>query len=111
MDLGMTERVKPLVDKVRTMVRDEIMPLDHEYEAEIGKTGDRFEHTPRQLDILEGLKAKARERNLWNFFLTHSDRGYGLTTVEYAFLAEEMGWSRLAAEVFNCSAPTPATWR
>ena len=105
MDLGMTERVKPLVDKVRTMVRDEIMPLDHEYEAEIGKTGDRFEHTPRQLDILEGLKAKARERKLWNFFLTHSDRGYGLTTVEYAFLAEEMGWSRLAAEVFNCSAP------
>jgi acyl-CoA dehydrogenase len=105
MDLGMTERVKPLVDKVRTMVRDEIMPLDHEYEAEIGKTGDRFEHTPRQLDILEGLKVKARERQLWNFFLTHSDRGYGLTTVEYAFLAEEMGWSRLAAEVFNCSAP------
>jgi acyl-CoA dehydrogenase len=105
MDLGMTPKVKPLVEKVRAMVRDEIMPLEEEYEAEIGKGGDRFVYTRRQTDILEGLKAKARERGLWNFFLTGSDRGYGLTTVEYAYLAEEMGWSRLAPEVFNCSAP------
>jgi acyl-CoA dehydrogenase len=59
----------------------------------------------RATEILEGLKAKARERGLWNFWLTHSDRGPGLTTVEYAYLAEEMGKSHLAAEVFNCSAP------
>jgi acyl-CoA dehydrogenase len=105
MDLGMTPKVKPLVEKVRAMVREEIMPLEEEYEAEIGKAGDRFVFTKRQTEILEGLKAKARERGLWNFFLTHSDRGYGLTTVEYAYLAEEMGWSRLGPEVFNCAAP------
>jgi acyl-CoA dehydrogenase len=105
MDLGMTPKVKPLVEKVRAMVREEVMPLEEEYEAEIGRAGDRFAFTPRQTEILEGLKAKARERGLWNFFLTHSDKGYGLTTVEYAYLAEEMGWSRLAPEVFNCSAP------
>ena len=104
MDLGVSERVKPLIEQVRRMTRDEIMPLEEEYEAEIAK-GDHFEITPRQAEILEGLKAKARERRLWNFFLTHSERGYGLTTVEYAYLAEEMGWSRLAAEVFNCAAP------
>jgi acyl-CoA dehydrogenase len=107
MDLGMSERVRPLVEQVRAMVRDEIMPLEEEYHAEIGKAegGDRFALSPRQVEILEGLKAKARERGLWNFFLTRSDRGYGLTTVEYAYLAEEMGWSRLAPEVFNCAAP------
>ncbi len=105
MDLGMTPKVKPLVEKVRAMVRDEIVPLEEEYEAEIGKAGDRFVHTKRQTEILEGLKAKARERGLWNFWLTASDKGYGLTTVEYAYLAEEMGWSRLAPETFNCSAP------
>jgi acyl-CoA dehydrogenase len=105
MDLGMTPKVKPLVEKVRAMVREEIMPLEEEYEAEIGGGGDRFAFTPRQTEILEGLKAKAKERGLWNFFLTHSGKGYGLTTVEYAYLAEEMGWSRLAPEVFNCSAP------
>jgi acyl-CoA dehydrogenase len=105
MDLGMTPKVKPLVEKVRAMVRDEIMPLEEEYEAEIGKSGDRWTYTKRQEEIREGLKAKARERGLWNFFLTHSDKGYGLNTVEYAYLAEEMGWSRLAPETFNCAAP------
>jgi acyl-CoA dehydrogenase len=105
MDLGMTPKVKPLVEKVRAMVRDEIMPLEEEYEAEVGKEGSRFVYTRRQTEILEGLKAKAQERGLWNFWLTASDKGYGLTTVEYAYLAEEMGWSRLAPETFNCSAP------
>ncbi|WP_417470509.1 acyl-CoA dehydrogenase family protein [Maricaulis sp.] len=107
MDLGITERVRPLIDQVRAMVRDEILPLEDEYHAEVGKAagGDRFAFTERQVEIRETLKAKARERGLWNFWLTGSDRGYGLTTLEYAYLAEEMGWSFLAPEVFNCSAP------
>lgn len=105
MDLGMTERLKPLHEQVARMVRDEIEPLDAEFLAEIGKDGDRWAHTRRQTEILEGLKRKARERGLWNFWLTGSDRGYGLTTVEYAYLAEEMGKAHLGAETFNCSAP------
>ncbi len=89
------------------MVRDEILPLEDEYHAEVGKAagGDRFAFTDRQVEIRETLKAKARERGLWNFWLTGSDRGYGLSTLEYAYLAEEMGWSFLAPEIFNCSAP------
>jgi acyl-CoA dehydrogenase len=105
MDLGMTERVKPLVEKVRRMVQEEIAPLDEEFHAEVGRNGNRFEYTPRMTEILEGLKAKAKERGLWNFWLTGSEKGLGLTTVEYAYLAEEMGKVRIAAEVFNCSAP------
>lgn len=105
MNLGMSERLKPLHEKVAQMVRDEIMPLDHEFLAEVGKNGDRWAYTARQTEILEGLKAKAKERGLWNFWLTDSDRGYGLTTVEYAYLAEEMGKAHLGAETFNCSAP------
>ena len=105
MALGMTERLKPIHDKVARMVRDEIMPLDEEFLAEVGANGDRWTYTPRQSEILEGLKAKARERGLWNFWLTDSARGYGLSTVEYAYLAEEMGKAHLGAEVFNCSAP------
>lgn len=106
MDLGMSERVKPLVEAVRQMVREEIMPLDAEYHAEVGKApGGRFAFTDRQVEIRESLKKTARERGLWNFWLTDSERGYGLSTVEYAYLAEEMGWVPLAAEIFNCSAP------
>ncbi len=105
MALGMTERLKPIHEKVARMVREEILPLDEEFLAEVGRDGDRWSFTPRQSEILEGLKAKARERGLWNFWLTDSTRGYGLTTVEYAYLAEEMGKAHLGAEVFNCSAP------
>ncbi|HUF85808.1 MAG TPA: acyl-CoA dehydrogenase family protein [Thermohalobaculum sp.] len=105
MNLGMSDRVKPLVEQVRAMIADEIAPADAEFHAEIGKAGDRFMLTDRQVEILDGLKAKARERGLWNFWLTNTDRGPGLTNVEYAYLAEEMGKVRIGAEVFNCSAP------
>ncbi len=108
MDLAPSEKVKPLMEAVRQMVREEALPQEAEYHAEVGRhpTGDRFQLTDRQLEILGALKAKARERGLWNFWLTDSERGYGLSTVEYAFLAEEMGWSpHFGAEIFNCAAP------
>ena len=60
MDLGVTEKVRPLVAAVRAMVRDEIIPVEHDYEAEIGKGGDRFAYTARMTEIMEWLKAKAR---------------------------------------------------
>ncbi len=107
MDLGVSDKVRPLIDKVREMVETEIAPLDAEYDSEVGKhpSGDRFQHTDRQLEILNGLKDLAKSRGLWNFWLTDSDKGYGLSTVEYAYLAEEMGKVGIAAEVFNCNAP------
>jgi acyl-CoA dehydrogenase len=105
MNLGMPERLKPIHERVARMVREEIIPLDDEFLAEVGKGGDRWSYSERQTEILEGLKAKARERGLWNFWLTDSERGYGLSTVEYAYLAEEMGKAHLGAETFNCSAP------
>ncbi|MCC0035783.1 MAG: acyl-CoA dehydrogenase family protein [Hoeflea sp.] len=103
MDLGVTKHLQPILEAVRDMVRNEIMPLDEEFLAEVGAKGDRWSYTPRQTEILEGLKAKAKERGLWNLWRTQSDRG--LTTVEYAYLAEEMGKAHLGAETFNCSAP------
>ncbi|PIE12134.1 MAG: acyl-CoA dehydrogenase [Rhodobacterales bacterium] len=107
MDLGITARLEPLLADVRQMIEEDIAPVCDEFEEEVGKhpSGDRFQHTERQLEILNGLKAKAKERGLWNFWLTDSERGFGLSTVEYAYLAEEMGKEPLAAEVFNCSAP------
>jgi acyl-CoA dehydrogenase len=105
MALGMTERLKPIHERVSCMVREEIGPLDAEFLSEVGKEGDRWAFTDRQREILRELKGKARERGLWNFWLTGSESGYGLTTVEYAYLAEEMGRAHLGPETFNCSAP------
>ena len=55
--------------------------------------------------VVEELKPLAKSRHLWNFFLPHSDRGAGLSNLEYAPLCEVMGRSHLAPEIFNCSAP------
>lgn len=103
MDLGKTERLKPILTAVKEMIADDIIPLDADFLAEVG-IGDRWTYTPRQTEILEGLKQKARANGLWNLWDTFRD-GPQLNTVEYAYLAEEMGKSHLAAEVFNCNAP------
>ncbi|MEL7229957.1 MAG: acyl-CoA dehydrogenase family protein, partial [Pseudomonadota bacterium] len=104
MDLGLSAKATDLRDRVAEMIRDEVAPKEVEFLADVSK-GDRWEYTPRMSEILEGLKAEAKKRGLWNFWLTDSERGYGLTTVEYAYLAEEMGKAHLGAETFNCSAP------
>lgn len=103
MDLGQTARLKPVLAAVKAMIADEIAPLDAEFLSQVD-IGDRWQFTPRQTAILEGLKARARDLGLWNFWDTFRD-GPSLNTVEYAYLAEEMGKSHLAAEVFNCNAP------
>ena len=104
MNLGVSKRVKPLLDAVRAFVNEKVVPVDEEFLSEVDK-GDRWSLTDRQAEILDGLKSAARKQGLWNFWLTDSERGYGLSTVEYAYLAEETGRAHLAAEVFNCSAP------
>jgi acyl-CoA dehydrogenase len=103
MDLGISANVAPLLEEVRQFIKDEVLPLEEEYYAEIA-VGDRWQFTEKQTDIMASLKGKARDKGLWNFFLT-DETGSGLNTVEYAYLAEEMGKSHMAAEVFNCSAP------
>ena len=104
MNFGMRPDNRALLARVAEMIRNEVMPLEKAYHDEIGK-GDRWQYTDRQAEILEGLKAKAKAAGLWNFWLTDSEKGFGLSTVEYAYFAEEMGRTPLGAEVFNCSAP------
>ncbi len=104
MDLGVSDRVRPLLDAVRAFITDRVLPVDEEFLDEVAK-GDRWSLTARQAEILDDLKSTARQQGLWNFWLTDSEKGYGLSTVEYAWLAEETGRAHLAAEAFNCSAP------
>ncbi|MDA8746724.1 acyl-CoA dehydrogenase family protein [Litoreibacter sp.] len=102
MHLGPSDRLLPIRDAVSAMVSDEIAPLEEAYFAEV-EIGDRWQMTDRQVEIIEGLKAKAKARGLWN--LWSSQTGHQLSTVDYAYLAEEMGKAHLGPETFNCNAP------
>lgn len=104
MDLGISANVAPILEAVKRFIADEIEPVEREFLDQIN-VGDRWQFTERQVEIMTEMKAKAKAAGLWNFFLTDGAAGSGLNTVEYAYLAEEMGKSHLAAEAFNCSAP------
>ena len=104
MDLGLSEELVEVREKIRTFVEEKVEPVELEYHNEVS-VGDRWSHTPRQDEIMESLKAEARRLGLWNFFLPESQGGAGISNLHYAHLAEIMGRSRLASEAFNCSAP------
>ncbi len=103
MNLGLSESAKKLLAVAQEMIREEIIPRDEEFLAEVDK-GDRWQFTDRQIQILDQLKASAQSHGLWNLWHTDGPGG-ALNTVEYAYFAEEMGKSHLAPEVFNCNAP------
>ncbi|MDP6652726.1 MAG: acyl-CoA dehydrogenase family protein [Gammaproteobacteria bacterium] len=104
MDLGLSEELTEVREKIRNFVQEKVEPAEQEYHSEVS-VDDRWSHTPRQDEILNGLKDAAREMGMWNFFLPESQGGAGISNLEYAHLAEIMGRSRLASEAFNCSAP------
>lgn len=104
MDLGLSEEMVEIREKILDFVENKVEPVEGEYHSEVS-VGDRWSHTPRQEEILNDLKAIARDMGLWNFFLPESQGGAGISNLEYAHLAEIMGRSRLASEAFNCSAP------
>jgi acyl-CoA dehydrogenase len=94
-----SDKAKDFQQRLRAFMETHIYPNEQRYHDEIEQ--DRWSPPP----ILDELKPKARAEGLWNLFLPDEERGAGLTNLAYAPLCEIMGRSRLAPEVFNCSAP------
>ena len=104
MNFEHSDKVKDLLARVSKFMDDNIYPAEAVYAEQMQAFRD--EGNPWQVvPIVEDLKKKARAEGLWNFFLPESSYGFGLTNLEYAPLAELMGRSGIASEVFNCSAP------
>lgn len=104
-NLEMSEKAKPLLAAVIKHIRENVDPItDEYYRLGEGRT-DRWSHAPGQLELLETAKKKARESGLWNFFLPNAETGEGLSNLDYAYIAAELGKSPLASETLNCSAP------
>ncbi|MEM7218564.1 MAG: acyl-CoA dehydrogenase family protein [Pseudomonadota bacterium] len=105
-NLAMSEEAQPLMDAVLTHIDQNVDPITEEFYALNNEKTDRWDWHPRQLELLEGAKNKAKESGLWNFFLPDHDAfGKGLTNLDYAYIASELGKSPLASESLNCSAP------
>jgi len=101
MDFAYSENVNKLRQQVNDFMERYIYPNEQTYRQQIAASGNPHHHA----EIVDELKAKAREAGLWNLFLPDKEYGAGLTNLEYAPLAEIMGRVAWASEVFNCSAP------
>ncbi|HEY0329673.1 MAG TPA: acyl-CoA dehydrogenase family protein [Rhodopseudomonas sp.] len=106
MDFNLSDRQREWLDRVNAFMDAHVRPAVPIY-REQDEAGERWKVIP----ILEDLKKKAKAEGLWNMFMppsSHEDdefRGAGLSNLEYALLAEQMGRIGFASEVFNCSAP------
>lgn len=103
MNFEYSEKSLALQKRVNDFMVEHIYPHEKEIQA--------FHHNPENLwqdfPKLEEWKAAAKAEGLWNLFLPkdYGALSSGLTNLEYAPLAELMGRSKIASEVFNCSAP------
>ena len=104
-NLALSDKARPLLENVKAFIRDEIEPATAEYFALGADRQDRWSFGPGQLELLDGLKAKAKSAGLWNFFLPDADTGEGLSNLDYAYIAQELGKNPIASECLNCSAP------
>src|SRR5918999_2336040 len=104
-NLGMSPEARPLLDQVKAFVADEVEPITEEFFALGADREDRWSFAPGQLELLDGVKAKAKANGLWNFFLPNAETGEGLSNLDYAYIAQELGKNPLASECLNCSAP------
>ncbi len=111
MDFTLNERETYWRDRIKDHIDRHVRPRMKDYHAEQA-TGSRW----KVLQVVEEEKARAKAAGLWNLFMPPSSghphvddtvefEGPGLTNLEYALCAEEMGRVGMASEVFNCAAP------
>ncbi|MEA3089497.1 MAG: acyl-CoA dehydrogenase [Caballeronia sp.] len=104
MNFDYTPKVQELRQKLSHFFDEHIYPNERAFNSEVAANranGNAWVPTA----LIETLKQQARDAGLWNLFLPESERGAGLSNLEYAPLCEIMGRVPWAPEVFNCGAP------
>ena len=104
-DLSMSEKARPLLERVKAFIAEEVEPMEREFFPLGEGRADRWSFAPGQLELLDGVKSKAKAQGLWNFFLPDAETGEGLSNLDYAYIAFELGKTSLGPECLNCSAP------
>jgi acyl-CoA dehydrogenase len=98
MNFDHSNKAREYASKIQSFMDEHIKPFEHQLWTEQGSDWQQWTVHPR----IEELKSVAKEAGLWNLFLPAIS---GLTNAEYAPLAEIMGYTPLASEIFNCNAP------
>jgi acyl-CoA dehydrogenase len=104
MDFAYSPKVIDLQKRLIAFMEAHIYPAEKVFQDEV-EANRRAGNPWVATNIMEELKRKAKAEGLWNLFLPESDRGAGLTNLEYAPLCEIMGRAWIAPEAFNCNAP------
>jgi acyl-CoA dehydrogenase len=105
LNLSMSEHAVPLYEAVKAFIQNEVEPITAEYFRLGQARTQHWGYGDGQLELLDGVKAKAKANGLWNFFLPNAETGQGLSNLDYAYIAQELGKNPLASECLNCSAP------
>ena len=101
MDFNHSDKVLDLMEQLNAFMDEHVYPNEEAYTNHFKNTDNKWVSPP----LMQELKTKAKDAGLWNLFLPESERGAGLSNLEYAPLAEIMGRVFFASEVFNCNAP------
>ena len=101
MDFSYSQKVEDYRARLSAFMDEVVYPHERTFFEQLEASSNRWNVPP----VMEEMKAKARDAELWNLFLPDSTYGAGLANLEYAPLCEIMGRSPIAPEVFNCSAP------
>jgi acyl-CoA dehydrogenase len=104
-DLRMSAKATPLYEHVKRFIKETVEPMNAEWDRLAEGHKERWSFAPGQLEVLEVAKNKAKAEGLWNFFLPNAETGEGLSNLDYAYIAVELGKVPLASETMNCSAP------
>jgi acyl-CoA dehydrogenase len=99
-DFEYSNKVNDLRERVQAFMDEHVYPNEKAMQEHLATTDNPWVTPP----LMEELKVKAREAGLWNLFLP-GEHGAGLNNLEYAPLAEIMGWVMWSSEAFNCMAP------
>ena len=99
MNLALSPDAEQLLERLRAFMTAEVYPREAAYHEELDAAENRF----APLKTMDLLKEKAQAAGLWNLWMPKEFGG--LSNLDYAPLAEEMGRVLWAPEAFNCNAP------
>jgi acyl-CoA dehydrogenase len=98
MDFTLSPDIEALCRKARAFVAEHVLPLEND-------RANWDAHENIRLDVLDGVRAKARAAGIWAPQSPKQYGGMALPVVARAALYEEAAWSLFGPLAFNCMAP------